>query len=127
MGKDEEITALRGRVATLEKSLNILVEVMSEGGGRLQALQAVVHALIVTNPNAAAFGPHLTNALEVAEANTLATSVNEFYLASMQAAKATYLEDLAVIEVPSDVEQFTTELAGRIVSLWSAPTEPGHA
>jgi hypothetical protein len=124
---EPEIAELRARVDALEKGFNVLVEVMSEGGGRLQALQAVVHALIVTNPNGAAFGPSLRNALEVAEANTLATSMNDIYLESMQATKAACLEDSAKIEVPDDTEQFTNALAGRILELWSAPIEQGHA
>jgi hypothetical protein len=118
MNKDNEIAELRARVNELEKNFKILAEVMSEGGGRLQALQAVAHALIVTNPNAAAFGPSLQHALDVTEANTLATSLNEVYVESMQATKEACLGDLARI-APREDDDFLKALTSRIVWMWT--------
>ncbi|MFJ1471174.1 hypothetical protein [Massilia orientalis] len=127
MHNDDEIAELRARVDALERGFKMLAEVMSEGGGRLQALQAVVHALIVTNPNGAAFGPSLQHALDVTEANTLATSLNEVYVESMQATKEACLGDLARIKPRDDDEEFANALITRVMWSWGAPAEQGHA
>lgn len=111
------MSELRARVESLEHGLKTLAEVMSDGGGRLQTMQAAVHALIVTNPNGAAFGPRLQNALDVMEANTLATSMNDVYVDAMQAAKEACLGDLAQI-APAEAgpgDKFIAELVRTIV------------
>jgi phage tail protein X len=118
MHKDDETAELRARVEKLEANIKTLAEVMSQGGGRLQALQAVIHALIVTNPNAAAFGPSLQHALDVTEANMLATSLNEVYVESMQATKEACLGDLARI-APREDDDFLKALTSRIVWMWT--------
>jgi hypothetical protein len=127
MHKDDETAELRARVEKLEANVKILAEVMSQGGGRLQALQAVIHALIVTNPNAAVFGPSLQHALDVTEANTLATVANDVYLASMQSTKEVCLGDLARMEVRDADDEFTNGLISRIMWQWGVPTEQGLA
>lgn len=126
MYKDDEIAELRARVNELETNFKILAEVMSEGGGRLQALQAVAHALIVTNPNSAAFGPSLQHALELTEANTLATSMNDVYVEAMQATKEACLGDLARI-APRDDDDFLKSMTSRIAWLWAAGDAPAAA
>jgi phage tail protein X len=118
MHKDDETAELRARVEKLEANIKTLAEVMSQGGGRMQALQAVIHALIVTNPNAAAFGPSLQHALDVTEANMLATSLNEVYVESMQATKEACLGDLARI-APREDDDFLKALTSRIVWMWT--------
>lgn len=123
MHKDDEIAELCARVDALERGFKILAEVMSEGGGRLQALQAVVHALIVTNPNGAAFGPSLQHALDVTEANTLATLLNEVYVESMQATKEACLGDLARIAPRDDDDAFLKAITRQLVWMWT----PGDA